>query len=496
VSDDRGGPPPDDLIDDPFAEGDPAAQERARRRAEREARRAKRQAEAPSGETEAPPGPSGPSAGERASAALSGLGDRITRRRAERRADTGTEGTVPASPYEAPAPPPPEPPPEPEPEPYTDPPDEPPARVSEPERYSHSTPPPSDGRGIRGRLPRARAAWIVAAIFVVALLLFANALFQPFHGSGGEDVVFTVKKGESSGAVADRLDEEGIVSSGTLFEIRLTLAGHRGDVFAGRYVLEDGMSYSDAIDELTKPPSQRSVAVTVPEGYSREQIAKLSTQSGLSGSYEAASKSSKQLDPAKYGAENAPSLEGFLYPSTYDLKPKATADDLVSAQLTAFEKEFEKVDMSFAESKNLTPYDVLTIASMIDREVQLAEERDLVASVIYNRLDQGEPLGVDATIRYEDGNFTEPIEASRLEQNTPYNTYTNQGLPPTPIGNPGLSAIKAAANPADTDYLFYVVKPGTCGEHVFTETLEEHTAAQAQYDEAREAAGGKSPDTC
>ena len=256
------------------------------------------------------------------------------------------------------------------------------------------------------------------------------------------------------------------------------------------------MSYSEAIDELTKPPSQRSLPVTVPEGYSREQIAKLSTQAGLKGSYESASKRSKQLDPAKYGAKGAPNLEGFLFPSTYELKPKSTADDLVTAQLADFEKQFEKVDMKYAESKNLTPYDVLKIASMIDREVQLEKERDLVASVIYNRLDQGEPLGVDATIRYEDGNFTEPIEASRLEQNTPYNTYTNQGLPPTPIGNPGLAAIKAAADPADTDYLFYVVKPGTCGEHTFTETLEEHTAAQAKYEEAREAAGGKSPDTC
>jgi UPF0755 protein len=485
VSDDRGGTPPDDWVDDPFAQGDPAAQERARRRAEREARRAKRESKPSPEQPSVPREPRGPSAGERASAALSGLGDRIARRRAERQSITGTEGTVPASSYEPPPP-----------EPDAEPPDEPPTRVSEPERYSHSTPPPSERRGIRDRLPRARAVWIVVAVFVIALLLFANALFQPFHGGGEGEVVFTVKKGESAGAVADRLDEEGIISSGTLFDIRLTLAGHRGDVFAGRYVLEDGMSYSEAIDELTKPPSQRSLAVTVPEGYSREQIAKLATQSGLEGSYESASKSSKQLDPGKYGAEDAPSLEGFLYPSTYELKPKSTAEDLVAAQLTAFEKEFEKVDLDYAESKNLTPYDILTIASMIDREVQLAEERDLVSSVIYNRLDQGEPLGVDATIRYEDGNFTEPIEASRLEQNTPYNTYTNQGLPPTPIGNPGLAAIKAAANPADTDYLFYVVKPGTCGEHVFSETLEEHTAAQAQYDEAREAAGGKSPDTC
>ncbi|HEX6115837.1 MAG TPA: endolytic transglycosylase MltG [Solirubrobacterales bacterium] len=519
MNDDRGGVPPDEpWADDPFTAEDPAARERARRRAEREQRRAKRRGKSADGE---PPAPSGPSASDRAAAALSGLGERISRRRAERQepakpppaelpppqAPLGHASPLEGEPApfdfgEPEQPPPPAEPPtataEPEPptataEPATE--VAPPRRVSEPERYSHSTPPPSGG-GLRGRLPRPRPVWIIVAVFVIAVLLFANALFQPFHGGGEGKVVFTVKKGEAAGAVADRLDEEGIISSGTLFDIRLTLAGHRGDVFAGRYVLADGMSYSEAIDELTKPPSQRALPVTVPEGYSREQIAKLSTQAGLKGSYEAASKGSKQLDPAKYGAEGAASLEGFLFPSTYELKPKSTADDLVSAQLTAFEKQFARVDMSYAKSKNLTPYDVLTIASMIDREVQLDEERDLVASVIYNRLDQGEPLGVDATIRYEDGNFTEPIAASRLEQNTPYNTYTNQGLPPTPIGNPGLAAIEAAANPAKTDYLFYVVKPGTCGEHVFTETLEEHTAAQAKYDEAREAAGGKSPDTC
>jgi uncharacterized YceG family protein len=518
VSEGGGGPPQDPWVDDPFAEGDPDARERARRRAEREQRRAKRQGKASSGQ---PAQPSGPSATERASAALSGLGERISRRRAERQAatpppqdapgpDSPLEGEPQPFDFAEPGPqsdvePEPEGPLEPEqvapatataPEPQTEQADGPPPRVSEPERYSHATPPPSGRRPLRGRLRRPGPFLIVAAIFVVALLLFANALFQPFHGDGEGKAVFTVKKGEAAGAVADRLDAEGIISSGTLFEIRLTLAGHRGDVFAGRYVLQKDMSYSAAIDELTKPPSQRAVAVVVPEGYSREQIAKVATDTGLKGSYEQASKSSKLLDPAKYGAENAPSLEGFLFPSTYELKPKSTSEDLVAAQLGAFEQEFKKVDLSYAKSKNLTPYDVLTIASMIDREVQLDKERPLVASVIYNRLEQGEPLGVDATIRYEDGNFTEPIEASRLEQNTPYNTYTNQGLPPTPIGNPGLAAIKAAAKPADTNYLFYVVKPGTCGEHVFTETLEEHQAAQAKYDAAREAAGGKSPDTC
>jgi UPF0755 protein len=256
------------------------------------------------------------------------------------------------------------------------------------------------------------------------------------------------------------------------------------------------MSYSEAIDELTKPPSQRTLPVTVPEGYSREQIASVADDVGLEGSYERESRSAKGFDPAKYGASGAETLEGFLYPATYELKPNDSAEDLVAEQLAAFEREFEKVDMDHAESKNLTPYDVLTIASMIDREVMIAEERELVSSVIYNRLETGEPLGIDATIRYATGNYDQPLTQSELAIDSPFNTRENAGLPPTPIGNPGLAAMKAAANPAETDFLYYVVKPGTCGEHEFVETQEEFDAATARYNSAREAAGGKSPDTC
>jgi UPF0755 protein len=309
-------------------------------------------------------------------------------------------------------------------------------------------------------------------------------------------VLFKVPKGAAAGEVADRLDEEGVITSGTLFEVRLTLAGRRGDIFAGTYSLEEGMSYSDAIDELTKPPGQRTLPVTIPEGYSREQIARIATDAGLEGSYERESRSANGFDPSRYGAEQPESLEGFLYPATYELKPNDSAADLVSEQLVAFEKEFRKVDMDFAESKNLTPYDVLTIASMIDREVMVPDERRLVSSVIYNRLSQGEPLGIDATIRYATGNYDQPLTESELAIDSPFNTRTNAGLPPTPIGNPGREAIKAAADPADTDFLYYVVKPGTCGEHEFVETQEEFDAATARYDSAREAAGGKSPDTC
>src|SRR6185312_7814941 len=118
------------------------------------------------------------------------------------------------------------------------------------------------------------------------------------------------------------------------------------------------------------------------------------------------------------------------------------------------------------------------------------------AAVIYNRLHDGMPLQIDATIRFATNNFTQPVSSSDLQLDSPYNTYTNTGLPPTPIGNPGLASIEAAARPARVGYLYYVVKPGTCGEHAFSSTFAQFQQDQRRYEEARRAAGGKSPTKC
>jgi len=154
------------------------------------------------------------------------------------------------------------------------------------------------------------------------------------------------------------------------------------------------------------------------------------------------------------------------------------------------------VDMSYAKSKNLTVYDVVTIASMIEKEAQLESERKLISAVIYNRLRDGIPLGIDATIRFANDNYSEPLTESELSADSPYNTRVNAGLPPGPIASPGLASIEAAARPAKVDYLYYVVKPGTCGEHSFSSSYSEFQADVARYNEAREAAGGESPTTC
>jgi uncharacterized YceG family protein len=244
------------------------------------------------------------------------------------------------------------------------------------------------------------------------------------------------------------------------------------------------------------PVVVRTITVTVPEGYTRAQTGELAKDEGLRGSYERASVRSPYLDPAKYGGKEAESLEGFLFPDTFELERRAEAATLVQLQLEDFRRRIKGVDMSYARSKNLTTYDVVTIASLVEEEAQLAGERPLIAAVIYNRLREGMPLGIDATIRFATGNYTEPLTESELAVSSPYNTRLNAGLPPGPIGSPGLASIEAAARPAKVDYLFYVVEPGSCGKHAFSSSEAEFQRDVESYNSAREAAGGNSPDSC
>jgi uncharacterized YceG family protein len=164
-------------------------------------------------------------------------------------------------------------------------------------------------------------------------------------------------------------------------------------------------------------------------------------------------------------------MEGFLFPATYPVRPHERAPTLIAQQEGAFQQEFSQVDMSYARSKNLTNYDVLTIASMIEREARVDKDRPLIAAVTYNRLHLGMTLGIDATLLYEYGSWTHQLTESELTANTPYNTRVRHGLPPTPICNPGLKSLEAAAHPANVNYLYYVAKPD--GSHYFTDNYQD-----------------------
>jgi UPF0755 protein len=244
------------------------------------------------------------------------------------------------------------------------------------------------------------------------------------------------------------------------------------------------------------PVTKTTVTVTIPEGYSRPQAAALVREDGLRGNYVKASVRSKYLDPAHYGGAGAKSLEGFLFPDTFELRRHAPVSELVQLELEDFKRRIRGVNMAYARSKNLTTFDVVSIASMIEREAQLEGDRKLVAAVIYNRLRDGMPLGIDSTIRFATGNYTRPLTEAELATPSPYNTRLNVGLPPGPIDSPGLAAIEAAAHPAKVGYLYYVNEPGTCGKLAFSTTEAQFQRNVERYNSARAAAGGNSPTTC
>ena len=237
-------------------------------------------------------------------------------------------------------------------------------------------------------------------------------------------------------------------------------------------------------NDKSKPPPPTVIAapkpfrIVFPEGFTRRQMAARVTVVAKIAQRERGKRvrlkeqaylaaTARPRRQPGFGAKAYP-LEGFLFPATYDFTARETSPQLVAAQLKAFRANWAKLNLAYARSKNLTPYDVLTIASMIEKETPAPEERQLVSAVIYNRLHAHMTLGIDAALRYGlDIPPTESIHESQLANPTPYNLRKHAGLPPTPIANPGLAAIQAAAHPAKVDYLYFVAKPDK-KHHFFT----------------------------
>jgi uncharacterized YceG family protein len=231
------------------------------------------------------------------------------------------------------------------------------------------------------------------------------------------------------------------------------------------------------------PPPPKPFRVVFPEGFTRAQMAE---RVGVVARI-AEHKSGKpvRLSSATYATATrrvavpcfSPRLrtktEGFLFPATYDFVAKTTSAQLARDQVQAFCRTWQTLDLRYARSKNLTQYDVLTIASMIEKEAEAPAERPLIAAVIYNRLRERMPLGIDATLRYGlNISPDESITESQLQSQSPFNTRNRLGLPPTPIANPGLASLRAAAHPAKVDYLYFVRKPDKV-HHFFTASASE-----------------------
>jgi UPF0755 protein len=359
---------------------------------------------------------------------------------------------------------------------------EPPASepLPEPRRTLRRPPSPRAPRPRRHSLA-GRTMAVLALLAVGLVLWFLLELFQPFHGSGHGTVTVTIPPHASTSQIASLLDQDGVFSCtfpscSLLFEIRAKLDG--GELRSGVFHLKRGMSFGDAITALSQgPPPAKVTEVTITPGRTRSYVSAKLAHEHVPGSYLNATKRSPVLKPAAYGAPaGTPDLEGFLFPDTYQLRVPIRISTLVSDQLRDFQRRFKAVNLSYARSHHLTAYDVLIVASLIQAEAEQPHDFALVASVVYNRLRDNMRLEFDSTTRYATGNYNHPLTVSQLHSSSRWNTHTHAGLPPTPIDNPAMAAIQAAAHPAQTNYLYFVSRPCRSGALAFSATYSQFLA--------------------
>lgn len=294
----------------------------------------------------------------------------------------------------------------------------------------------------------------------------------PAANPHGPQIAVVIPAGDDASAIGGVLEDRGIIADAGRFGGYVKAQSEGAEFKAGTYTFQAGTSYNTIIARLDAGPTAGYARLVIPEGFRLTQIEALLPHVGISPrAYAAAVRAA--VPPPGFG--HHVNMEGFMFPATYQVRPHEAASTLVSQQLVAFRAAFSQVNMSYARSKHLTPYDVLRLASMIEREARVPGDRAKVAAVVYNRLRLGMPLAIDATILYHLGSWTATIHQSDLTDPEPYNLRVHKGLPPTPICNPGLASLQAAAHPGRYDYLYYVAQPGHAAQY-FTSSYADFIA--------------------
>jgi UPF0755 protein len=290
----------------------------------------------------------------------------------------------------------------------------------------------------------------------------------------GQKVMVVIEEGMTLNGIAALLEEAGVVDNALLFRLFVQQRGSEKNLAPGEYEMITGSEYEEVLDMLTSGPPVITYNVIIPEGFtSIDIIERYSSELPFITSEDM--ERAVLIDNYDYDfLDGLESLEGFLFPKTYEIMAQYRPADIVDMMLVQYQLETGDLDYGLAREKGLSSYDILKIASMVEREAYIPEERALISAVIHNRLDIGMTLGIDATLSYFLQKWDEPLTESDLAQDTPYNTRIYAGLPPTPICNPGLASIAAALEPADVDYLYFVVTDSQTHEHSFTDDYNEH----------------------
>lgn len=296
-----------------------------------------------------------------------------------------------------------------------------------------------------------------------------------------ETIKVAIDSGMSAAEIGRLLEQKGVIESSSAFVDLVKARGSENKLLPGSYEFKEGEKLLEVVDMLEQGKGAPSLKLTIPEGRSVDQVAEsLEEDSSIDGdTYATLCEKPGEFDVPKVGGTTPKltTLEGLLFPSTYYLYEGDGASELITAQLAAFRSETAGLDWEKAEELGLTPYQIVIVASLIEKECRIAEERAMVAAVIYNRLEADMTLGIDATVRYAVGKWTEALTTEDLEVDSPYNTRAVKGLPPTPIASPGVAALEAALDPAEVDYLYYVLED-TEGHHFFTASYEEFLEAK------------------
>lgn len=312
----------------------------------------------------------------------------------------------------------------------------------------------------------------ISFIFVFLILIFTGFLAWWINGSAAVNPrdkaqkAFSIKKGEGVRAVANNLKSQGLIKDPVVFYLVVRRLGIDSKIQAGDFFISPSLNATQVAKALQT--GTYDVRIVIPEGKRAEEVADILKE--RIDSYDESWRSQLVLN------------EGYLFPDTYSFPKDVTIEQVISVMRDNFETKYSQIENS--EGSNLSKEDVVILASMVEREAKHDQDRSIVASVLFNRLDASMPLYIDATIQYAIGTPKEwwptlPDTGGNVAPDSPYNTYTHPGLPPTPISNPGIEVIKAVFNPAKTDYLYYITDKS--GVNRYGRTLDEHNTNIKKY---------------
>ncbi len=318
---------------------------------------------------------------------------------------------------------------------------------------------------------------LVLVVIILAVVYLLASLAPVSQANGGKEIIVTIPPSATASNVGRILKQEGLVRNSLIFSLYARHTGLDSCIKAGEYRLNDSFSTPVLLKELVKG-SQTELSFTVPEGYTTAQIADLLAEKGLADRDKFLQEAATEEFAYPFIQdlpEGEKRLEGYLFPDTYQVNGDRSEISIIDTMLKRFAAVIEELDFrEQAEKNGLSLHEALTIASLVEREAMVDDERALIAGVILNRLRIDMPLQVDATVQYALGATKPILYYADLEIDSPYNTYKVYGLPPGPIAMPGRESLLAAVHPADTEYFYYMAKPD--GTHLFAATLEEHEA--------------------